>query len=149
MELIAQILRDEREADAAQRPTDLAPTTPVPAAVLPPARIKIQPGGASKRWLDDAIGIYLEHLARKGAHSENTLTYTHAPSLRLFRELISDKRRHFGPVGVGGSWDIQLGQITPQTGWMTSSPAFGVGAGANVLSFGRFESADGFAAAFA
>jgi len=113
VELIGQMLRDEREAERAQRLADSSAIASVPTVQPPAASFDIGSSGPSKRWLGDAITSYLEHLARKGKHSENTLFYTHAPSLRLFRELISDKRLAFGPDGVDGNWDIALGDITP------------------------------------
>ena len=92
-----------------------AGTTDAPTRVLATA----PPNPTPSRWLSDAIDEYTRHLRRKAKLSENTIVYTHAPSLRLFRELLSDSRRADQAVGASedeaasGPWDIRLHEITP------------------------------------
>ena len=95
---------------AASAGTTDAPTR-VPAAT--------PPNPTPSRWLSDVIDEYTRHLRRKNKLSENTIVYTHAPSLRLFRELISDSRRTDladgapGADAAPGPWDMRLHEITP------------------------------------
>ena len=107
LDLIAEILRAE-QATAPPYSTVMA------RADAPAPTVNIIPVGNPKGFLGDSIADYIAHLERKNTHSKNTLHYTWGPSLRIFRELISDKRRVFGSEGVAGTWDIQLQSITPE-----------------------------------
>lgn len=113
--LINELFRAEREAEAAeshrQAPqavahADVSVTSQAPA-------LEVTPTGRSRKWLGEAVDQYLENLKRKGNHSDGTLKFTIAPSLRIFRELISTKRRAPDDEDTLGPWDISLGDITP------------------------------------
>ena len=106
LDLIAEILRAE-QAVAPTHPTGIG------RGDAPAAAVSILPLGNPKGFLGDSITDYVAHLERMNKHSKNTLHYTWGPSLRIFRELISEKRRAFGPEGAAGTWDIQLQYITP------------------------------------
>ena len=106
LDLIAEILRAE-QAVAPTHPTGIG------RADAPAAAVSILPLGNPKGFLGDSITAYVAHLERNNKHSKNTLHYTWGPSLRIFRELISEKRRAFGSEGAAGTWDIQLQDITP------------------------------------
>ena len=113
--LINELLRAEREAEASEplhQVPQAAPGAESSVVDLAPAP-EVRPTGGSRRWLGEAIKLYLENLKRKGKHSERTLTYTIAPSLRIFRELISEDRRLSGDKDTTGTWDILLGEVTP------------------------------------
>lgn len=109
LDLIAEILR----AEQAVAPTHSTGTARADAPA-PVTAVSILPVGNPKSFLGDSITDYIAHLERKNKHSKNTLHYTWGPSLRIFRELISEKRRAFGPAGAAGTWDIQLQSITPE-----------------------------------
>jgi integrase len=84
---------------------------PVLGAMLPPPA-PIEEIGAG-RWLSDVIEHYLKEVKHNKNLNSNTITYTYAPPLCVFRELISvDKKiSDFDQVS---RWDIRVGNITPQ-----------------------------------
>jgi integrase len=93
-----------------------APTaSPVTSPSAPNVSVTQVPDAASeskkRARLVDRIDDFLAHLKLADKHSENTLDYTWEPSLRIFRELVSDKRIVFGPRT--GILDIHLDLITP------------------------------------
>lgn len=89
--------------------TGCAATAPAPQAQ--PATAPNQ--AVASPWLGDAIKRYGEQQVRTKKMSQNTLDYSHLPSLRVFRELISDSRRLDGDEDTAGTWDIRLADITP------------------------------------
>ena len=85
LDLIAEILRAEQAA---------APhSTGTAKADAPAPAVSILPVGNPKGFVGDSITDYIAHLERKNKHSKNTLHDTWGPSLRIFRELIAEKRR--------------------------------------------------------
>ncbi len=114
--LINELLRAEREAEASeplQQAPQPTPGTHPPIVTLAPAS-PVCPTGGARNWLSEAVERYLKSLKRKGKHAERTLTYTIAPSLRVFRELISQERRPSDNADCVGTWDISLDELTPQ-----------------------------------
>jgi len=124
--LLFKYLQDQSAAEAAERNAAAASSAgrPVDTPLLPkgPSDNKqesivptnIQPTDKPSIWLSQAIKEYIELARNQQELSANTITYTHDPSLRLFRELISEKRRVFGHPDTMGKWDIRLDEITPE-----------------------------------
>lgn len=109
IKLMLQALINQNAVAAAERAATVAAATP---AAIPP--MDIHPTSKSGRFLSEAIADYVDHLKRKKVLGLNTIDFTHAPSLRLFRELISDKRNLFGDPEKRNAWDIRLQLITPE-----------------------------------
>ena len=80
----------------------------IPSAVLPPL-----PVDASRRWMSECIAHWLEEAARKQKLDANTVRYTYAPPLRVFRELIALQRRDLANSSTC-EWDIRMDEITPE-----------------------------------
>jgi len=124
--LLFKYLQDQSAAEAAERNAAAASSAgrPVDTPLLPkgPSDNKqesivptnIQPTDKPSIWLSQAIKEYIELARNQQELSANTITYTHDPSLRLFRALISEKRRVFGHPDTMGKWDIRLDEITPE-----------------------------------
>ena len=114
IEMITRLLREQRDTTSAalaagQIGIAATPRSPAVGINIMPTQQPLPNG----RWLSEATANYLEQLLKKGKHNAQTLTYAHEPSLRIFRELISDKRRLFGDPGQAGTWDIRINLLTP------------------------------------
>ena len=114
IELITKLLREQRDTTSAalaagQIGIAATPRSPTEGINIMPTQQPLPHG----RWLSEATADYLAQLLKKGKHNAQTLTYAHEPSLRIFRELISDKRRVFGNLGQAGTWDIRTNLVSP------------------------------------
>lgn len=110
--MITKLLREQRETTAAALAPGqmgVAASPQSPAIGIIPSLQPLQTG----RWLSEATTDYLAQLLKKGRHNAQTVTYAHEPSLRIFRELISDARRMFGNPGQAGTWDIRINLLSP------------------------------------
>jgi integrase len=107
LDLIGEILRAEGMATPKTSQVAGPPAPNVSAAEAPEATPQDKP----RARLVDRIDDFLAHLKHADKHSENTLDYTWEPSLRIFRELVSETRIPFGPRA--GILDIHLDLITP------------------------------------
>lgn len=68
--------------------------------------------GGSTRWLSEVIEHWLEEVTRKNNLDSNTVTYTYAPALKVFRELISTDKQG-SDFDETSRWDMRISEITP------------------------------------
>ncbi len=65
------------------------------------------------RWLSEVIEQWLGVVARKGRLDANTITYTYAPALKVFRELIATSKQG-SDFDKTSKWDVRIGEITAE-----------------------------------
>ena len=87
-----------------------APAAPATQLIAP---LQSAPAQASSRWLGEAIDDWLREAPKTRDLSDNTVRYTYAPALRVFRELVSTERRPEREPGELAPWDIRLANLTP------------------------------------
>jgi integrase len=108
LRLLENLLRGLAQVTSPPASTAAGPVVSVDAS----SQSVVTPPAGATRWLSEAIAQWLREIAPKNALDANTIKYTYAPALKVFRELIStDVRRD--DTGATGIWDIQTSQITP------------------------------------
>ncbi len=78
---------------------------------MPSERTVVAAPAIASRWLSETIDHWLREIAKKNNLDANTITYTYAPALKVFRELISPQVRADDSNNVP-TWDVRIGDIT-------------------------------------